>query len=165
MVSDIGERSELHHGTGTLNGVHDSENFIYVICGEIPYLFICDKHFVQLIQERFRLQEIGVQHSFHCTIHSFTTFSYLLNCVLFHSSILVIYRQNPYCHKAKLENAEKKHCPFGSASIPISSIKGRKTQYSRKVRKHPFFLKSSFSSSYHPMEKGLEALRCCHKSS
>ena len=137
MVSDIGERSELHHGTRTLNGVHDSENFIYVICGEIPYLFVCDKHFVQLIQERFCLQEIGVQHSFHCTIHSFTTFSYLLNCVLFHSSILVIYRQNPYCHKAKLENAEKKTPPFRQCFY---------SHFLHKREKNSVFQKSSEAS-------------------
>ena len=163
MVSDIGERSELHHGTRTLNGVHDSENFIYVICGEIPYLFVCDKHFIQLIQERFRLQEIGVQHSFHCTIHSFTTFSYLLICVLLHSSILVIYRQNPYRHKAKLENAEKNTALSAVLLFPFPLKQEEKSVF-QKSSEASFLPEIIIFLSLSSYRKGLEAFCCCHKS-
>ena len=46
MVGNIGNRCKFHHGTGTFNGVHDTEDFIYIVCGEIPNLFIGNEHFI-----------------------------------------------------------------------------------------------------------------------
>ena len=73
MMSDCREGIKFHHGRGAFDGMHDSENFIHIIRGEIPFFFVLYQHFIQLIQQRIGFIQIGIKNIIHAVIHCVPT--------------------------------------------------------------------------------------------